>query len=118
MCLAVPGKLLEIWEKDGTRMATVDFGGVEKEICLEFVPDIEVGEYTIVHVGFALQRLDEKSALETLALFQQMGEIQAEFGDPWARAAQEAGGVPDPNRDPNLHPDAKWAQNNGWDTES
>lgn len=115
MCLAVPGKLLEIWESDGTRMAKVDFGGVEKEVCLEFVPDIEVGEYTIVHVGFALQRLDESSALETLALFQQMGEIQQEFGDPWARAAEEAGGVPDPNRDPNLHPDANWAKQNGWD---
>ena len=43
-------------------MANVDFGGVVKEVCLEFVPDIQVGEYTIVHVGFALQRLDEKSA--------------------------------------------------------
>ena len=69
-------------------MAKVDFGGVEKEVCLEFVPDIEVGDYTIVHVGFALQRLDEESALETLALFQQMGEIEMEFGDPWARAAE------------------------------
>jgi hypothetical protein len=47
-----------------------------------------------------------------------MGEIQQEFGDPWARAAREAGGVPDPNRDPNLHPDANWAQNNGWDATS
>jgi hydrogenase expression/formation protein HypC len=88
MCLAVPGKLLEIWESDGTRMATVDFGGVHKEVCLEFVPDIRVGDYTIVHVGFALQHLDEESALKTLALFQQMGEIEAEFGDPWARAAE------------------------------
>ena len=85
MCLAVPGKVLEIWEKDGTRMANVDFGGVDKEVCLEFVPDIEVGEYTIVHVGFALQRLDEKSALETLALFRQMGEMDMEFGDAWGR---------------------------------
>ncbi len=81
MCLAVPGKVLEIWDKDETRMANVDFGGVVKEVCLEFVPDIQVGDYTIVHVGFALQRLDEKSALETLALFQQMGELDLEFGD-------------------------------------
>ncbi|MGQ0625279.1 MAG: HypC/HybG/HupF family hydrogenase formation chaperone [Sporichthyaceae bacterium] len=91
MCLAVPGKLLAIWERDSTRMATVDFGGVEKEVCLEFVPDIEVGDYTIVHVGFALQRLDEASALKTLALFQQMGQIDAEFGDPWAAAAEASG---------------------------
>jgi hydrogenase expression/formation protein HypC len=91
MCLAVPGAVRNIWEKDGTRMATVDFGGVEKEVCCEFVPDIEVGDYTIVHVGFALQRLDEKSAKETLANFERMGELELEFGDPWARAAKEAG---------------------------
>ena len=91
MCLAVPGKLLEIWDRDGTRMATVDFGGIRKEVCLEFVPDIEVGDYTIVHVGFALQKMDEAAALETLALFRQMGEIDKEFGDPWAQAAAEAG---------------------------
>jgi hydrogenase expression/formation protein HypC len=91
MCLAVPGKVLEIWDKDETRMATVDFGGVVKEVCLEFVPDIKVGEYTIVHVGFALQRLDEQSALETLALFKEMGELDMEFGDAWQRAATESG---------------------------
>ncbi|MGQ0631356.1 MAG: HypC/HybG/HupF family hydrogenase formation chaperone [Sporichthyaceae bacterium] len=109
MCLAVPGKLEEIWEKDGTRMATVNFGGVRKEICLEFVPEIQVGDYTIVHVGFALQRLDEASALETLALFKRMGEIEMEFGDPWARAAAESGApVPETN----------WAQDAGWETKS
>ena len=91
MCLAVPGKVVEIWQKDETRMANVDFGGVVKEVCLEFVPDIEVGEYTIVHVGFALQRLDEKSAMETLDLFRQMGELDMEFGDAWARAAKDSG---------------------------
>ena len=91
MCLAVPGKVTRIWQSTDTRMAEVDFGGVLKEVCLEFVPDLQVGEYTIVHVGFALQRLDESSALETLALFQQMGELEAEFGDAWARAAAEAG---------------------------
>jgi len=91
MCLAVPGKVIEIWQKDETRMANVDFGGVVKEVCLEFVPDIQVGEYTIVHVGFALQRLDEKSAMETLDLFRQMGELDMEFGDAWARAAKDSG---------------------------
>ena len=91
MCLAVPGKVIEIWQKDDTHMANVDFGGVVKEVCLEFVPDIQVGEYTIVHVGFALQRLDEKSAMETLDLFRQMGELDMEFGDAWARAAKDAG---------------------------
>ena len=91
MCLAVPGRVVEIWERDSTRMARVDFGGIVKEVCLEFVPDLEVGEYTIVHVGFALQRLDEASALETLALFRSLGELDAEFGDAWERAAREAG---------------------------
>ena len=97
MCLAVPGKVIEIWQKDETRMANVDFGGVVKEVCLEFVPDIQVGEYTIVHVGFALQRLDEKSAMETLDLFRQMGELDMEFGDAWARAAKDAGQEHEPD---------------------
>jgi hydrogenase expression/formation protein HypC len=91
MCLAVPGAVLRTWEKDGTTMAAVDFGGVEKEVCCEFVPDLQVGDYTIVHVGFALQRLDERSAKETLANFERMGELDMEFGDAWARAAKEAG---------------------------
>jgi hydrogenase expression/formation protein HypC len=90
MCLAVPGRVLEIEERDGTRMATVDFGGVVKEVCLEYLPDLEVGEYTIVHVGFALQRLDEESALRTLALFENLGLLQEEFGDPLETARQEA----------------------------
>lgn len=91
MCLAVPGQVLSITERDGTRVAEVDFGGVTKEVCLEYVPDLQVGEYTIVHVGFALQRLDEESARETLALFAQLGELEAEFGDQWGRAAEQAG---------------------------
>ncbi|OEU89344.1 Ni/Fe hydrogenase formation protein [Streptomyces abyssalis] len=90
MCLAVPGKVLEIEERDGTRMATVDFGGVAKEVCCEYLPDLQPGEYTIVHVGFALQRLDEESARQTLALFEELGLLEEEFGDPWALAAQEA----------------------------
>lgn len=94
MCLAVPGKVMEIEERDGTRMATVDFGGVVKEVCLEYVPDLAVGEYAIVHVGFALQRLDEESARQTLSLFEELGLLQEEFGDPWEAAAAEAAGTP------------------------
>ncbi|UNT00083.1 HypC/HybG/HupF family hydrogenase formation chaperone [Streptomyces tubbatahanensis] len=89
MCLAVPGKVLDIEERDGTRMASVDFGGVVKEVCLAYLPDLRVGEYTIVHVGFALQRLDEESARQTLALFQGLGLLEEEFGDAW-QAAEEA----------------------------
>ncbi|MEU5545974.1 HypC/HybG/HupF family hydrogenase formation chaperone [Streptomyces sioyaensis] len=92
MCLAVPGKVLDIEERDGTRMATVDFGGVVKEVCLEYVPDLQVGEYAIVHVGFALQRLDEESARQTLALFEELGLLQEEFGDPWEAAVASGAG--------------------------
>ncbi|WP_405594990.1 HypC/HybG/HupF family hydrogenase formation chaperone [Streptomyces sp. NBC_01410] len=95
MCLAVPGRVLDIEERDGTRMANVDFGGVVKEVCLEYLPDLQVGEYAIVHVGFALQRLDEESAKQTLELFATLGMLQEEFGDPWELAAQ-AGGSPLP----------------------
>jgi hydrogenase expression/formation protein HypC len=91
MCLAVPGKILEIEERDLTRMARVDFGGVVKDVCLEYLPDIEVGDYAIVHVGFAIQRLDEASAQETLTLFEGLGIMDEEFGDAWGRAAREAG---------------------------
>ncbi|WP_181765095.1 HypC/HybG/HupF family hydrogenase formation chaperone [Streptomyces albidus (ex Kaewkla and Franco 2022)] len=90
MCLAVPGKVLDIEERNGTRMATVDFGGVAKEVCCEYLPDLQPGEYTIVHVGFALQRLDEDSARQTLALFEELGLLEEEFGDPWELAAREA----------------------------
>ncbi|EFL13116.1 HypC/HybG/HupF family hydrogenase formation chaperone [Streptomyces sp. C] len=95
MCLAVPGRVIDIGERDGTRMATVDFGGVVKDVCLEYLPDLRVGEYAIVHVGFALQRLDEESALKTLELFAELGMLQEEFGDPWEQAAQ-FGGAPEP----------------------
>jgi hydrogenase expression/formation protein HypC len=91
MCLAVPGKVIEIFERDGTLMAHVDFGGVRKEACLEYVPDMQLGDYAIVHVGFALQRLDEATALETLRLFRELGELDMEFGDHWGRAADDAG---------------------------
>jgi hydrogenase expression/formation protein HypC len=81
MCLAVPGRVLSIAEVDGTLMADVDFGGVRKNVCLQYIPDAAVGEYVVVHVGFAIQRLDEASAVETLANFERMGLLEQEFGD-------------------------------------
>ena len=92
MCLAVPGRVLSITEVDGTSMAQVDFGGARKDVCLEYVPDVAVGEYVIVHVGFAIQRLDEASAQETLANFERLGILEQEFGDGFTRAAGQAGG--------------------------
>jgi hydrogenase expression/formation protein HypC len=91
MCLAVPGRVLEIGEKDGTQMADVDFGGVRKQVCLEYIPDVRVGEYVVVHVGFAIQRLDEQSAIETLANFDKLGILEEECGDGFAIAARQAG---------------------------
>ncbi|MEU0805198.1 HypC/HybG/HupF family hydrogenase formation chaperone [Streptomyces sp. NPDC005970] len=95
MCLAVPGRVVGIEERDGTPMARVDFGGVVKDVCLAYLPEIEVGDYAIVHVGFAIQRLDEESALATLRLFEHIGALDEEFGDAWARAAAEAGRAPE-----------------------
>jgi hydrogenase expression/formation protein HypC len=80
MCLGIPGRVTEIWEDRGTRMAYVDFGGAVKDVCLAYLPDIQVGDYTIVHAGFALTRLDEQSALQTLAMFRELGTLDAELG--------------------------------------
>lgn len=91
MCLAVPGRVLSVAEQDGTTMAQVDFGGVRKQVCLAYIPDIVPGEYVIVHVGFAIQRLDEKSAQETLAMFEKLGILDEEFGDGFALAARQVG---------------------------
>jgi hydrogenase expression/formation protein HypC len=71
----VPGRVEQVWDDDGTRMGLVDFGGVRREVCLAYVPEVEVGDYTIVHVGFALTRLDEDAARETLALFAELGRF-------------------------------------------
>jgi hydrogenase expression/formation protein HypC len=75
MCLGVPGKVLEIREEHGTRMATVDFGGVTKNVCLVYLPDIVLADYVIVHAGFAITKLDEAAALETLQLFRDLGML-------------------------------------------
>jgi len=80
MCLGVPGRIEEVWDTKGTRMARVDFGGVRKEVCLAYLPDLQVGDYTIVHVGFAISQVDEASARETLRLFQEIGTLEAELG--------------------------------------
>jgi hydrogenase expression/formation protein HypC len=82
MCLAVPGKVLEIDHSVTPVMANVSFGGVEKRVCVEWLPDVKVGEYVIVHVGFALSKVDEQEALETLQLFKEMGERMDDLDFP------------------------------------
>lgn len=91
MCLAVPGRILRIEDRDGTTMALVDFGGIQKDVCLQYIPDARVGEYVVVHVGFAIQRLDEESATRTLAEFQHLGVLRDEFADGFELAARQAG---------------------------
>lgn len=82
MCLGIPGRVLDIYEINGTRMGKVDFNGIEKEVCLAYLPEIAVGDYTIVHVGFAITCIDEQSAQETLALFHSMGILNEELHAP------------------------------------
>ena len=80
MCLGVPGKIVERYEKGGLDMARVDFGGIFREACLSYVPEATVGEYCIIHVGFAISLLSEKDAMETLALLREMGTFEEELG--------------------------------------
>ena len=80
MCLAIPGQVREIYDSVGTRMGRVNFGGVVKEVCLAYMPELEVGDYTIVHVGFAITKVDEESAQQTLETFREMGLLDEEFG--------------------------------------
>ena len=80
MCLAVPGQVKSIFEERGTRMGRVDFGGITKEVCLAYLPDIGVGDYTIVHVGFAISKIDEVAALDSIKTFKDMGLFDEEFG--------------------------------------
>jgi hydrogenase expression/formation protein HypC len=74
MCLAIPGKILEIYETNGLLMGKIDFGGVTREACLSYVPEAKVGDYTIIHVGFALNLIDEKEAMETLSLLDEISK--------------------------------------------
>jgi len=78
MCLGVPGRIAVIRDERGTRMATIDFGGVTKDVCLAYLPDGEVGDYAIVHAGFAITKVDEASALESLRLWREMGSTEGE----------------------------------------
>lgn len=91
MCLAIPGKVEEITTDGLIRIGRVNFGGVIKKVCLDYVPEVEVGDYTIVHVGFALSKIDEETAEQTLAEFRAMGVLDEELAseeEAFARAAE------------------------------
>ena len=79
MCLGIPGKVIDIRDEAGLAMGRVDFGGVRKDACLAYLPETQVGDYVIVHVGFAISRLDEEEALRTLAILGEMGVMEPEL---------------------------------------
>jgi hydrogenase expression/formation protein HypC len=76
MCLAIPGKVIEIDASVSPIMGKVSFGGIKKEVCLELVPEVQIGNYVIVHVGFAISMMDEEEAQETLKLIDQMNDLE------------------------------------------
>jgi len=80
MCLAVPGKILETEERDGSRIAKVQFGGITRQAFLNFVPEAAIGDYVMVHVGFALSRVDAEEAARTYRLLEELGLLEGELG--------------------------------------
>jgi len=76
MCLGVPGRITEVFEREGLRMGTVDFGGIRREACLQYALEAAVGTYVIVHVGFAISIVDEDSAARSYALLAEMGNLE------------------------------------------
>jgi hydrogenase expression/formation protein HypC len=79
MCLGVPGKIIELYTSNSLHMCKVDFGGAVREVCIETLPEAKVGDYTIVHAGFALNLLSEEEARETLDILRQMAMIDDEL---------------------------------------
>lgn len=82
MCLGVPGKITEIYESNGLAMGKIDFGGALREACLAYVPQASVGDYAVIHVGFAISLVSEEEARETLQLLQEIIELEEEIGPP------------------------------------
>lgn len=80
MCLAIPGKITSAEEQNGIRIGRVEFGGVSRQTCLDFVPEASVGDYVLVHVGFAISRVDQEEAERSYELLEAMGLLQEEIG--------------------------------------
>lgn len=89
MCLGIPGKVTEVYQRDDLPMGKVDFGGISKEICLAYTPEAQVDDYVLVHVGFAISQIDEAEAKEIFSYLQQIGEAAAEE-EAEAEAARKA----------------------------
>ena len=85
MCLAIPGQIEEIYEDHGLRMARASFGGTVRKVCIEHVPEAGLGDYVLVHVGFAISTVDPEEARRTLELLKelgQLGELEAPEPEP------------------------------------
>jgi hydrogenase expression/formation protein HypC len=96
MCLAIPGKVIETFSKNGMQMGRVQFGGVAREACLEYVPETRIGDYVLVHVGFAISRVDEEEAARTyqaLADLDQLTELNVPEVDESGETQAPAGAV-------------------------
>jgi hydrogenase expression/formation protein HypC len=88
MCLGIPAKLIEINEQDGLSMGKVEFGGIRKDVCLAYTPEAQIGDYLLIHVGFAISRIDEAEARETIEFLQ---EIEAGAGNDECRNSNDEG---------------------------
>jgi hydrogenase expression/formation protein HypC len=89
MCLAIPGQLQSKTTVGGLSVGRVQFGGISREVCLDFVPEVNVGDYVLVHVGFAIARVDAEEAARAYELLQQMGELNQELGEAEGNLAGE-----------------------------
>lgn len=92
MCLGIPGRLLETYQRDGLPMGKVDFGGISKETCLAYTPEARVGQYVLVHVGFAISLVDDDEAQEIFSYLEQIGQA-GELDDEPPAAPGDPGGA-------------------------
>jgi len=89
MCLGIPGKVLETYQQESLPMGKVEFGGIVREVCLAYTPEVQVGEYVIVHVGFAISRLDEAEAREIFSYLDEIDALARSEGVPPGASAGE-----------------------------
>jgi hydrogenase expression/formation protein HypC len=80
MCLGIPGEIVEVRESDGLRVGKVRFAGITREVCLDYVPEAALGDYVVVHVGFAISKIDAEEAARTYQILEDLGQT-AELAD-------------------------------------
>jgi hydrogenase expression/formation protein HypC len=89
MCLGIPAKLLEVRPQDDPPMGKIEFGGILKDVCLAYTPEAQVGDYVLVHVGFAISRIDEAEAQEIFGYLEEIGEAMSEDGEGMPNAEKQ-----------------------------